>query len=128
MATTELSQSLKYGWSSLWRAHVNLPRELASDEFTVFVRAVNREGAHAAMGRVIHSMYPGADLETAYYNLASARELVEQGLSGKENDRLFETAWQGGRVEGWVIKPVFAVPDASELFEAWMSARQSIAQ
>ncbi|MCL6485253.1 MAG: hypothetical protein I4O49_14005 [Janthinobacterium lividum] len=124
MTNTESStQPLKYGWASLWRAHVNLPREIAPEEFTVFVRAVSREDAHAAMGRVILSIFPSADLEYAYYNLTSARELVEQGVSRLENDRLFETAWQGNRVAGWVDKPVFAVPDAAELFEAWMTAR-----
>ncbi|ARL04272.1 hypothetical protein BOC44_21110 (plasmid) [Burkholderia pseudomallei] len=98
---------------------------MASDEFTVFVRAIGREEAHAAMGRAILAMYPNADLESAYYNLTSARELVEQGVSPLENDRLFETGWQGNRVESWVNKPVFAVPDAAELFVAWASARQT---
>lgn len=124
MTNTESStQPLKYGWASLWRAHAVLPREVASEEFTIFVRAVSREDAHAAMGRVILSICPAADLEYAYYNLTPARELVAQGVSSLENDRLFETAWQGGRVAGWVDKPVFAVPDAAELFEAWMTAR-----
>ncbi|WP_186229641.1 hypothetical protein [Burkholderia gladioli] len=124
-STIASSQSLKYGWASLWRAHTSLPREMASDEFTVFVRAIGREEAHAAMGRVILAMYPNADLESAYYNLTSARELVEQGVSPLENDRLFETGWQGNRIESWVNKPVFAVPDAAELFVAWASARQT---
>ncbi|MGA3983448.1 hypothetical protein ACI2TD_18090 [Ralstonia nicotianae] len=118
-------QPLKYGWASLWRAHTALPGEMTSEEFTVFVRAVSREEAHAAMGRVILAIYPNADLEHAYYNLTSARELVEQGMSDLESDRLFETAWQGSRVAGWVDKPVFAVPDAAELFDAWMTARQA---
>ncbi|MGY4838029.1 hypothetical protein [Burkholderia pyrrocinia] len=124
-STNASSQSLKYGWASLWRAHTSLPREMASAEFTVFVRAISREEAHAAMGRVILAMYPNADVENAYYNLTSARELVEQGVSPLENDRLFETGWQGNHVESWVDKPVFAVPDAAELFVAWTSARQT---
>jgi hypothetical protein len=99
---------------------------MASDEFTVFVRAFSREEAHAAMGRAILAMYPKADLESAYYNLTSARELIEQGVSSHENDRLFETGWQGNRVESWVHKPVFVVPDAAELFVAWTSARQTV--
>ncbi|WP_244113940.1 hypothetical protein [Burkholderia gladioli] len=119
------SQSLRYGWGSLWRAHTSLPREIASAEFTVFVRAIGREEAHAAMGRVILAMYPNADLEYAYYNLTSARELVEQGVSHRENDRLFETGWHGTQVESWVDMPVFAVPDAAELFLAWTKARQA---
>jgi len=102
-----------------------LPREIASDELTVFVRAISREEAHAATGRVILAMYPTADLEDAYYNLRSARELVEQGVSSLENDRLFETGWHGNHVESWVEKPVFAVHDAAELFEAWVKVRQS---
>lgn len=117
------SESLSY--ASLWRAHTSLPHEISSDGLTVFVRAVRREEAHEAMGRVILAMYPSADLENAFYNLKSARELVEQGVSPRENDRLFETGWQGGHVECWVEKPVFAVPDAAELFLAWASARNS---
>jgi hypothetical protein len=123
--TKPSTQSLKYGWGSLWRAHTALPREMASEEFTVFVRAVSRDDAHTAMGRVILAMYPSANPEDAYYNLTSARELVDQGVSHLENSRLFETAWQGGGVAGWVEKPVFAVPDAAELFEAWTTARRA---
>jgi hypothetical protein len=117
--TKPSTQSLKYGWASLWRAHAALPRELASEEFTVFVRAVSRDDAHTAMGRVI------LDVEDAYYNLTSARELVEQGVSQLENHRLFETAWRGSVVAGWVDKSVFAVQDAAELFEAWTTARRA---
>jgi len=123
--TKSSTQRLKYGWASLWRAHVALPHDMASEEFTVFVRAVGQEDADVAMGRVILAMYPSADVESAYYNLKSARELVEQGVSPFENHRLFETGWEGGRVAGWVTKPVFAVPDAAELFEAWTTARRS---
>ncbi|WP_227742892.1 hypothetical protein [Burkholderia gladioli] len=124
-ATNASSQSLRHGWVSLWRAHTSLPREMASAEFTVYVRAISREEAHAAMGHVILAMYPNADLEYAYYNLTSARELVEQGVSRLENDRLFETGWQGNHVASWVDKPVFAVPDAAELYAAWTSACQA---
>ena len=122
--SSDASQSLKYGWASLWRAHTSLPREMASKEFTIFVRAVSREEAHIAMGRVILAIYPAADLETAYYNLTSAHELIEMGVSLFENHRLFETGWQGNRVESWVENPVFAVPDAAELFATWTTARE----
>lgn len=57
MANTKWStQALKYGWASLWRAHTSLPRDMTSEEFTIFVRAIDRELAHAAMGRVIHAV------------------------------------------------------------------------
>jgi hypothetical protein len=55
----------------------------------------------------------------------SAQELIDQGASPLENNRLFETGWQGNRVASWVAKPVFAVPDAAELFAAWTKARPS---
>lgn len=128
MESTESPQSHKYGWASLWRAHVALPREIAAEEFTIFVRAVSRERADAAMEDALKAMYPDVyriDLTDAYYNMTSARELVKQGVSRRENDRLFETAWQGDHVEGWVARPVFVVPDAAELFVAWAAARQS---
>jgi len=128
MLTRETSQSLKYGWASLWRAHVALPREIAAQEFTIFVRAVSRERADSAMEYALKAMYPdayGIDLTDACYNMTSARELVKQGVSRREDDRLFETAWQGDHVEGWVDRPVFVVPDAAELFEAWTVAKQS---
>lgn len=118
------SLSLKYGWRSLWRAHTSLAREVTSNEFTIFVRAVNRDAAHAALERVILAIWPNTDLEDAYYNLTPASELIEQGVSLRENSRLFETGWQGDRVVSWVQRPVFAVSDVAELFEAWASACQ----
>ncbi|WGS55031.1 hypothetical protein LFL96_36765 (plasmid) [Paraburkholderia sp. D15] len=126
MEGTKSAHSLKYGWASLWRAHVALPRDIAPDEFTIFVRATNSARAGAAMEDVLKAMYPDAhrvDLADACYNMKSARELVEQGVSRSENDRLFEVAWQGNRVVGWVTKPVFVVVDSPELFEAWATAR-----
>ncbi len=105
-----------------------LPREVALEEFTVFIRAVSRERADAGMEDALKAMYPDVyriDFMEACYNMTSARELVEQGVSRRENDRLFETAWQGDHVKGWVTRPVFVVSDAAELFEAWAAARQS---
>lgn len=124
VSNTPPSQRLTYGWGSLWRAHAQLPRELTPKDFTVYVRAINREAAKRAMDLAFQSMFPGVDLDEAYYNLHSAHELIEQGLSEHENDRLFETSWHGNRVCDWVQNPVFVVPDADALFEAWSLARE----
>lgn len=116
------STSLTYDWGSLWRAHVSLPAEIASREVTIFVRAVTRDEAHAAMRHAIQVLYPlclEEELDHAYYNLSSAADLVDQGTSSRLNDRLFETGWRGNKVCGWVERPVFLVPEAAELFQAW---------
>lgn len=120
-------QTLPTGWRALWRAHTQLPAELAREDFTIYVRAIGRDAAHLAIQRVLEAMYedrPGFDLMEAYYNLASATELVEQGVSDNHVARLFETGWQGSNVVAWVTSPVFVVPDASALYQAWQTAAQ----
>ena len=119
------SKKLRYGWASLWRCHLDLPRELVSREVTLYVRAVGREAAIAATEGVIFAMYPSAEPRGAFYNLTSAHKLVDHGVSDIENHRLFETGWQGDRVVAWVESPIFVVADAAELYEAWSDARLS---
>lgn len=118
-------QALPAGWRALWRAHTQLPRELASNDFTIYVRAIGSDAAHQAIQRALQAMYegrPALDIDEAYYNLTSAAELIEQGVSDNHASRLFETAWQGSKVEGWVRNPVFVVPDASAFHQAWETA------
>lgn len=119
------SASLTYDWGSLWRAHLSLLVEIASRDVSIFVRAVTREEAHAVMRRAVQVLYPGCpdeNLDDAYYNLSSVADLVGQGVSPRLIDRLFETSWQGNKVCGWVEYPVFLVPKAAELFQAWRRA------
>ncbi|MFY3175276.1 hypothetical protein ACOTHA_29055 [Achromobacter xylosoxidans] len=115
-------QKLPTGWRSLWRAHTQLARELASEDFTIYVRAINHDAADLAVRRALLAMYEGRaalDLDEAYYNLTSATMLIEQGVSDNHVDRLFEAGWHGQQVVGWVRNPVFVVPDASQLHRAW---------
>lgn len=117
-------QMLPPGWRALWRAHTQLPAELAGEEFTIYVRAIDFKTAKLAVQRALLAMYegrPALDLDEAFYNLTSAAELIDQGVSDDHVARLFETAWQGAKVEGWVQRPVFVVPDAAALHAAWQN-------
>lgn len=123
--TTSDIEQLPQAWRTLWRAHTTLPDSVASDEFTIFVRAGGRDAAHLAVKRALHSMFPAAyqDLDEAYENLSSAPELVREGVSERHVDRLFEVAWSGNKVDAWVSAPVFVVPEAAALYAAWMTAQ-----
>ncbi|CAB3920209.1 Uncharacterised protein [Achromobacter xylosoxidans] len=119
-------QPLPHGWRNLWRAQVeSLPADVGCEPFTIFVRAAGRDAAHLAIRRALQAMFPAAfqELDQAYDSLSSAPELVDQGLSARHVDRLFESAWMGDKVEGWVRAPVFVVPEAPALYAAWMTAQ-----
>lgn len=112
-------------WSNLWRTHVALPEDLASEEFTIFVHAADRDAAHLAIRSALNAMFPSAapHLDEDYYNLTSAADMISLGVSEAEVSRLFETAWQGDTVVAWVRQPVFLVPDAAALYAAWLTAQ-----
>jgi len=118
-------EQLPQAWRTLWRAHTTLPDSVASDEYTIFVRAGGRDAAHLAVKRALHAMFPAAyqDLDEAYENLSSAPELVREGVSERHVDRLFEVAWSGNKVDAWVSAPVFVVPEAAALYAAWITAQ-----
>lgn len=119
-------ETLPHGWRNLWRAQVDsLPEDTGSDPFTIFVRAAGRDAAHLAIRRALQAMFPAAfqELDQAYSNLSSALELVAEGASERQVDRLFESAWMGDKVEGWVRAPVFLVPEAAALYAAWMTVQ-----
>lgn len=118
-------QTLPRGWRNLWRAYVTLPVDLHPEEFTIFVRGADRDDAHLAIRNALNSMFPSAapHLDNDYYNLTSARDLVQVGVSERHVDRLFESGWMGDKVEGWVRSPVFVVPEAPALYAAWMTAQ-----
>lgn len=119
-------QFLVRGWRNLWRAQVeSLPAHVGCEPFTIFVRADGRDAAHLAIKRALHAMFPAAyqELDEAYGNLTSARELVAEGLSERHVDRLFESGWIGDKVENWVRAPVFVVPEAPALYAAWVTAQ-----
>lgn len=119
-------QTLPHGWRDLWRAEVDsLPEAICREAFTIFVRADGRDAAHLAIQRALQAMFPAAyqELDGAYCNLSSALELVEEGLSERHVDRLFESGWFGGKVDSWVRAPVFVVPEAAALYATWMTAQ-----
>ena len=121
-------QTLPRGWRNLWRAYVTLPVDLHPEEFTIFVRGADRDDAHLAIRNALNSMFPSAapHLDNDYYNLTSARDLVQVGVSERHVDRLFESGWMGDKVEGWVRSPVFVVPEAPALYAELRAIEQRL--
>lgn len=121
-----MQETLSAAFRHLWRAQV--AARGCDTEFTVFVDAPTREAAHRSVRHVVAAICPqlsDTELDEAYYNLSSAPDLVSEGLSANIEHRLFETGWQGNRVVGWVMQPVFAVNTPSLLFQAWVQAQAS---
>jgi hypothetical protein len=52
---------------------------------------------------------PANELEI--YHLDSYQDLVNNGISDDEDLRVFETAWRGVTVAGWVERPLFLTTD-----------------
>ncbi|WP_025140892.1 hypothetical protein [Achromobacter sp. DH1f] len=119
-------QTLPQGWGNLWRAQVEpLPAGVGGEPFTIFVSADGRDAAHLAIKGALHAMFPAAyqELDEAFDSPSSARDLVGEGFSERQVDRLFESAWVSSKVDGWVRAPVFVVPEAPALYAAWMNAQ-----
>lgn len=105
----------------LWRAN--------TDDDTIYVVAATRAEAHDAMRRVIQAMYKPDDdttLDESYYNLSSASEMIEEGVSDNLAHRLFESGWFGGRPL-YVDAPIMALPNSERqrLMQVWLETRQA---
>jgi hypothetical protein len=104
----------------IFRAFVT-PQEWRRPERTVFIEAWTERNAHERIAQAIAVLDRCSiqDAAERIYNLYSARELLETGLSSDPLVRIFETGWSGNEVVCWVTHPLFLVEDAGLLIRAW---------
>ena len=103
----------------LWRAN--------TDDHTIYVAAETRAEAHGAMRLVIQAMYKPDDdttLDESYYNLSSASEMIEEGVSDDLAHRLFESGRFGESLL-YVDAPIMVVPNPGRLMQVWLETRQA---
>jgi len=121
----ENSQTLDKNLCRVWRAFVT-PPTANDDEITVYVEASSPQEAHLSVWHLIASLFPAVTVEQAtesYYNLHSAAELIDMGVSDNVAYRLFESGWNGDHVCGWEKEPIFAVRRPAALYAAWNDAK-----
>ena len=119
----ELAQSLALSpvnISRIFRAHV-MPRQEGKPERTAFVEANSEAEAYERVVTAVAAM-EWESVETVrqrVYNVASARECIDSGISELSEHRLFEIGWHGVRVTGWVSEPLFLVDAPAVLMRVW---------
>ena len=101
---------------AIWRAHVQTPAR----DLTIFVQAGGYDEAMSKVLAVANCIVKPA--EDAVYNLRSASDLMDDGVSSDRIARLFEKGWSGEVVTHWAQDPVFAVRNPALLMAAWLSA------
>jgi hypothetical protein len=104
----------------IYRAHVT-PQEWRRPERTIFLEAFSERGAHERMAQAIAAIDRCSlqDAAERLYNVESAAELVESGLSTDPVWRIFETGWSGNEAVSFVSHPLFLVEDAAPLIRTW---------
>ena len=86
-------------------------------DLTIFVQAGGYDEAMSKVLAVANCIVKPA--EDAVYNLRSASDLMDDGVSSDRVARLFETGWSGKVVTHWVQDPIFAVRNPALLMAAW---------
>ena len=113
----------------LYRAHVQ-PSDYRGLERTAFVEASRHDGAckkiAAAVAALEHRQ--PADVADRIYNVYSAQELIDEGVSDDLELRLFETGWSGGRATHFVREPLFLLAEPSALIRKWAAVPQEARQ
>jgi hypothetical protein len=105
--------------SRLHRVIVGSPDSRAPER-VAFVEAIH---GHAALKKVaaaiaaLECRSPSA-VEERLYNIQSAEECVEQGISDDVELRVFETGWNG-HAPTYVEEPLFLVAAPAALIRAW---------
>ena len=67
---------------------------------------------------------PAGELDLS--RLDSYRDLVSSGISDDEELRVFETAWRGVEITGWVERPLFLTTDPT-LVGKWAELQADLA-
>jgi hypothetical protein len=110
----------------IFRAHAT-PLDWRRPERTVYIEAWCAHGAKERMAQAIAALdwCTREDAAERLYNIYSARELLENGVSADPLTRLFETGWCGGRAVSFVTHPLILVEDAGPLLRAWAAIDQA---
>ncbi|CAE6909829.1 hypothetical protein R69927_05932 [Paraburkholderia domus] len=101
-----------------------------SDDSDVLVAAFalesTRESARRFFGAALALIAgrPAGELDLS--RLDSYRDLVNNGISDDEDLRVFETAWRGVTVTGWVGRPLFLTTDPT-LVGKWAQLQADLA-
>lgn len=117
---TQLSHRCK---TSLYRAVFGPPH----DERIVFLIAGSRDDARKRAIIALAAIHGVATQEVSVGKLASARELVDIGVSEDEDLRIFEMAWKGADVSAWAEHPLFLTDD-STLLGKWAELYADLAR
>jgi hypothetical protein len=110
-----------------YRAHISADDRGA--ERTAFVEAASPRDAARKIADAV-AAFEGRSSDTVerlIYNLASARELIEMGVSEDFELRLFETGWNGGKAVSFVQEPLFLLAAPSALILKWAQLKQEVA-
>lgn len=110
--------------SRLYRAYVSPPSPSPpGPELAVFAEASSRDHAHRHICELVALITRRNvdDVADALYNLYSAHELIDDGLSEPRELRLFECGWSGKRIF-YIDAPLCLVTDPQPLLDAWQRA------
>lgn len=108
--------------SRLYRAYVS-PLSPSRPELAVFAEASSRDLAHRHICELVALITRRTidDVADALYNLSSAHELMDEGVSDPRELRLFESGWSGKRIF-YIDAPLCLVTDPQPLLDAWQRA------
>lgn len=101
---TQLSDRCK---TSLFRAVFSNAHESS----IVFLFAGNRDNARQRAASALAAIYNIPAQNVQLSDLASYRELVDNGVSEDEDLRIFEMTWKGTDVSAWAEHPLFLTDD-----------------
>jgi hypothetical protein len=111
----------------LYRAHIDAanPR---GPERTAFVEGHSHQCAARKVAAAVAALEHRQPLEVAnrIYNVHSAQELLEEGLSEDPLLRLFETGWSGGRATYFVREPLFMLNAPAAIIRIWAAIPPSV--
>ena len=113
----------------LFRAHVT-PQDWRRPEPTVFIEAFSHSAAVRKIATAFAALEYGSTVESVserIYNVSSAAQCIEQGLSADPLWRIFETGWSGNEAINFVSHPLFLLEDVSALIRAWAQIPQPTA-
>jgi hypothetical protein len=104
----------------IYRAHIGSAYGYGKER-TAYVEAASHRDATRKIVNAVAALecrLPDA-VEERIYNVASARELIEEGLSKDIELRLFETGWCGDEAVSFVEEPLFLLAAPAALIRKW---------